>query len=121
MAKNKSQSQYPDLEFKEYLNQLASPNYQGGSWILPENPTPLEKNKHEICREILHSNIMTNEKILDIVRKLSREIIKPEPKKKTYLTRCFCAKGIEYQEKKDKIEVNSESEKALFNCWEKNC
>lgn len=53
--KNKptNQSQYPDPEFKEYLNQLASPNYQGGSWILPANPTPLEKSKHELCREIL--------------------------------------------------------------------
>lgn len=46
-------SQYPDQEFKEYLNQLANLNYQGGSWVLPDNPTPLEKSKHEICREIL--------------------------------------------------------------------
>lgn len=55
VKKNKpaNQSQYPDPEFKEYLNQLASPNYQGGSWVLPNNPTPLEKSKHEICREIL--------------------------------------------------------------------
>lgn len=51
--KNTNQSKYPDQEFKKYLNQLASPNYQGGSWMLPENPTPLEKSKHEICREIL--------------------------------------------------------------------
>ena len=55
VKKNKpaNQSQYPDPEFKEYLNQLASPNYQGGSWVLTNNPTPLEKSKHEICREIL--------------------------------------------------------------------
>jgi predicted XRE-type DNA-binding protein len=54
MKKTKpNQSQYPDSEFKEYLNQLSSPNYQGGSWVLPDNPTPLEKSKHEICREIL--------------------------------------------------------------------
>lgn len=52
MVKNKS-SQYPDPEFKEYLNQLASPNYQGGSWVLPENATLLEKSKYELCREIL--------------------------------------------------------------------
>jgi hypothetical protein len=26
-----NKSQYPDPEFKEYLNQLASPDYQGGS------------------------------------------------------------------------------------------
>ena len=48
-----SESQYPDPEFKEYLNQLASSNYQGGSWVLSDNPTPLEKSKHELCREIL--------------------------------------------------------------------
>ena len=53
MAKNKSQSQYPDPEFKDYLNQLSNPNYQGGSWVLPDNPTPLKKSKHELCREIL--------------------------------------------------------------------
>ena len=47
------QSQYPDPQFKEYLNQLASPHYQGGSWVLPENPNPLEKSKHELCREVL--------------------------------------------------------------------
>ena len=51
MKNNKSQ--YPDQEFKDYLNQLGSPNYQGGSWMLPEKPTPLEKSKHELCREIL--------------------------------------------------------------------
>ena len=46
-------TQYPDPEFKEYLNQLSNPNYQGGSWILPDNPTPLEKSKYKLCREIL--------------------------------------------------------------------
>ena len=59
-------SQYSDPEFKEYLNQLASPNYQGGSWVLPNNPTPLEKSKHEICREILiyqHKHKLTDEEI----------------------------------------------------------
>ena len=51
--KTPKQSQYPDKEFKEYLNQLSSPNYQGGSQALPNNPTPLQKSKHELCREIL--------------------------------------------------------------------
>lgn len=49
----KKQSQYPDPEFKEYLNHLSSRNYQGGSWVLPENPTPLQKSKYKLCREIL--------------------------------------------------------------------
>jgi hypothetical protein len=53
VEKNSKQSQYPDPQFKEYLNQLSSPNYQGGSWILSENATPLQKSKHELCREIL--------------------------------------------------------------------
>jgi hypothetical protein len=62
----KLQSQYPDPEFAEYLNQLSSPNYQGGSWVLPDNPTPLEKSKHEICREILlyqRKNKLTDKKL----------------------------------------------------------
>lgn len=53
VEKTPKQSQYPDKEFKEHLNQLSSPNYQGGSWILPNNHTPLQKSKHELCREIL--------------------------------------------------------------------
>jgi len=40
-------------QFAEYIKQLESPNYQGGSWHLPENATPLEKSKYEVCREIL--------------------------------------------------------------------
>ena len=40
-------------EFAKYLEKIEDPNYQGGSWALPENPTPLEKSKHELCREIL--------------------------------------------------------------------
>jgi len=51
--KIKQKSQYPDKEFKEYLSQLSSPNYQGGSWVLSKNATPLQKSKHELCKEIL--------------------------------------------------------------------
>ena len=53
VEKNPKQSQYPDKEFKEYLNQLSSPKYQGGSWVLSKNATPLQKSKHELCKEIL--------------------------------------------------------------------
>ena len=34
-------------QFKKYLERIEDPNYQGGSWALPENATPLEKSKHE--------------------------------------------------------------------------
>lgn len=39
--------------FKEVLSEIEDPNYQGGSWSLPENPTPLEKAKYELCEKIL--------------------------------------------------------------------
>src|SRR5437764_8331151 len=39
--------------FKEYLEEIEDPNYQGGSWALPENPTTLEKAKYELCEKIL--------------------------------------------------------------------
>src|SRR5688572_12893117 len=39
--------------FKEVTQELEDPNYQGGSWALPENPTPSEKAKYELCEKIL--------------------------------------------------------------------
>jgi len=53
-------------EFAEYIKQLESPNYQGGSWHLPENATPLEKSKYEVCHEILvyqRKNKISDEKL----------------------------------------------------------
>lgn len=47
-----------------------------------------------------HQDVMTNEKILAIVRKLNGEIMKPEPKKKPTWPEVFVPKGIEYQNKK---------------------
>jgi len=41
-------------EFEQILQELESPNYVGeGFWSLPENPTPLEKSKYDICQKIL--------------------------------------------------------------------
>jgi len=51
--KNKKKKLSEEEEFAKYLEKIEDPNYQGGSWALPENPTPLEKSKHELCREIL--------------------------------------------------------------------
>jgi len=41
--------------FKEYLAEIESPEYDNtdASWGLPENPTPLEKAKYELCEKIL--------------------------------------------------------------------
>ena len=46
-------------EYKKYLEELNDPNYQGGSWSLPENPTPLEQAKYEICRQIVSYKLDT--------------------------------------------------------------
>src|SRR3989442_5176331 len=40
-------------EFEKYLEKIEDPNYQGGSWALPENPTLLEKTKYELCQKVL--------------------------------------------------------------------
>ncbi|CAI2186446.1 10003_t:CDS:1, partial [Funneliformis geosporum] len=40
-------------QFKKYLERIEDPNYQGGSWALPENPSLLEKTKYELCQKVL--------------------------------------------------------------------
>lgn len=64
--KNNNSVKTDKEEFSEYIKQLENPNYQGGSWSLPENPTPLEKSKYEVCREILiyqRKNKISDEKL----------------------------------------------------------
>lgn len=46
-------------EYQEYLEELEDPNYQGGSWALPENPTPLEQAKYEICKQVISYKLDT--------------------------------------------------------------
>ncbi|CAI2178341.1 3485_t:CDS:2, partial [Funneliformis geosporum] len=40
-------------QFKKYLERIEDPNYQGGSWALPENPTTSEKTKYELCEKVI--------------------------------------------------------------------
>ncbi|CAG8563912.1 5521_t:CDS:2 [Gigaspora margarita] len=42
-----------EQEFEKYLEKIEDPNYEGGAYDLPENPTPLEKMKYDICQNIL--------------------------------------------------------------------
>ncbi|CAI2194694.1 14883_t:CDS:2, partial [Funneliformis geosporum] len=56
----------PKKAFKKYLQEIKSPNYQGGSWTLPENPTPLEQAKYEICQKVIRhkrNSKLTTEKL----------------------------------------------------------
>ena len=50
--------------------------------------------------QLEHKDVMTNEKILEIVRKLNGEIMKPEPKKKPDWPDVFVPKGVEYKGKR---------------------
>jgi hypothetical protein len=53
-------------EFERYLERIEDPNYQGGSWALPENPTLLEKTKYELCKKVIvykREKKLTTEKI----------------------------------------------------------
>jgi len=68
--------------------------------------TPFTFNEQTITKititdhyQLEHKDVMTNEKILEIIRKLDNEIIKPEPKKKPTWPNVFVPKGIEYQNK----------------------
>src|ERR1044072_2807009 len=41
-------------EFKKILQELEDPKNIGqGSWALPENPTPSEQTKYDICQKVL--------------------------------------------------------------------
>src|SRR3954447_1346267 len=48
-----------NLEYQKYLEELCDPNYSGGSWALPENPTPLEQAKYEICKQVVSYKLDT--------------------------------------------------------------
>jgi|SRR5438552_16574136 len=53
-------------EYQKYLEELNDPNYSGGSWALPENPTPLEQAKYEVCQKVIRykrNNELSTEKL----------------------------------------------------------
>lgn len=47
-------------EFERYLERVEDPNYQGGSWALPEKASLLEKIKYEICQKVLDYHLDKN-------------------------------------------------------------
>ena len=56
-----------DKKFEEHLKKLEDPNYEGETnFVLPENPTSLEKSKYELCQSILtykQDNKLTTEQV----------------------------------------------------------
>lgn len=70
--------------------------------------------------KIEHDDVMDNEKILEIVRKLNALIRKPEPKKKSTWPDVYVEKGIEHKNKKHLI-VFWFNKKNPHGLWIKNC
>jgi predicted XRE-type DNA-binding protein len=63
MVKNK--------EFEKYLEKIADPNYEGGAYDCPENPTPLEKMKYDICQSLLGYKLTNKLQTADIAKRIS--------------------------------------------------
>src|SRR5437763_2390926 len=64
--KNNQQKQ----EYQKYLEELCDPNYQGGSWALPENATPLEQAKYDVCSQVVSYKLDTKISTEEISQKL---------------------------------------------------
>ena len=69
MKKEKKLSE--EEEFAKYLEKIEDPNYQGGAYDLPENPTNLERMKYDICQTVLSYklvNKLTTQKIAEKIQ-----------------------------------------------------
>src|SRR5437588_7012496 len=63
-------SKQEKVEYQKYLEELEDPNHQGGSWALPENATPLEQAKYEICKKIVSYKLDTKISTEKITKKI---------------------------------------------------
>jgi hypothetical protein len=52
-TKKKVNQKLKEQEFKKYLEKVEDPNYQGGSWALPEKASLLEKSKYNLCKKMI--------------------------------------------------------------------
>ena len=60
-----------NTDLEKYLEQMEDPNYQGGAYDCPENPTPLEKMKYDICQSLLGYKLTNKLNTGDIAKKIS--------------------------------------------------
>ncbi|MCE8163853.1 MAG: hypothetical protein I3273_06425 [Candidatus Moeniiplasma glomeromycotorum] len=67
-----NQNNSEEQEFEEYLKKIEDPNYQGEeNFDLPENATPLQVAKFDICQKILcykRENNLTREQIAEKIQ-----------------------------------------------------
>src|ERR1700733_8042055 len=58
-------------ELKKYLDKIEDPNYEGGAYDCPENPTPLEKMKYDICQSLLGYKLINKLNTEDIAKRIN--------------------------------------------------
>ncbi|MCE8162886.1 MAG: hypothetical protein I3273_01030 [Candidatus Moeniiplasma glomeromycotorum] len=66
-----------DKKLEKILGELENPNYQGGSWALSPNASPLEKSKYAICEKVVsykQDNKLTIEEIAKKVELSQAEV-----------------------------------------------
>ncbi|KLL05219.1 MAG: hypothetical protein MRERV_3c025 [Mycoplasmataceae bacterium RV_VA103A] len=71
MLKNNTNSEKE--EFEKYLQKIEDPDYNGQdvSWHLPENASPIERAKYEICEKILgyqQDNNLSDEEVASKIK-----------------------------------------------------
>jgi predicted XRE-type DNA-binding protein len=58
-------------EFEKYLEKIEDPNYEGGAYDCPENPTSLEKMKYDICQSLLGYKLIKKLSTRDIAKRIN--------------------------------------------------
>src|SRR4051794_15824218 len=79
MNKNKQLNQKEEQEFDQYLQKVEDPNYEGETnYDLPENPTPLEVAKYQVCQSILAYQQDHNLSIEEIAQRIKLSVPETE-------------------------------------------
>jgi len=78
MVKNNKFTAREEKEFNKLLEKLEDPNYQGGAYSLPANPTPLEKSKYELCQKILDYKLTNHLSTEEIAKRINLSKIEAE-------------------------------------------
>ncbi|WNE40763.1 MAG: hypothetical protein mread185_000220 [Mycoplasmataceae bacterium] len=110
-------------EFEKYLQKIEDPNYEGETnYDLPENPTPLEMAKYEICQSILAYQQKHNLSVEKMAKKIKLSIPETEDifyakinnftldRLMSYASHLFSAKEINFfigKERKESIRYHA--------------
>ena len=79
MVKKVKSVSLEEKEFKKHLAKIEDPNYEGETnYDLPENPTPLETAKYQVCQSILAYQQDHNSSVEKIAKKIKLSVPETE-------------------------------------------